>query len=213
MKLLTISILALFITSCEPVILSGNLKVNDTMVLHSKSLWQGNKKVTIPKGTFSRTKVSITNNKLTMDLTSGGKTTTIHLKANQTNIPSRSGKFTVSASSIKQKYSLKGIVNYSENEEDQIRTDLESCTVIVNEYKCGRSFCPVRGTKCCYADIEKEGTKEVEFRNVYYSRDVKIDFVEKGKVKGSFSGKGSGSYRNYIDDGVFQDQYRCEVRD
>jgi hypothetical protein len=201
----------LILVSCEPVELNGSLKVNEKMTLHSKSLWQGNKQVTIGKGTFSQAKMTVSSSNLKIDLKSKGKITTINLKGKNLDIPRGSGSFSVSANKIKQKYALQGTVDYSEREEDRIYSERESCSVTVTEYKCGRSFCPVRGTKCCYADIEVQGTREVEYRNVYYNRNVRLSFIEAGKVKGTFIGKGSGVNRNYLSGGGRGHAYSCDT--
>lgn len=206
MRVLLLALTVLALTSCEPVVVNGTLNAKDKIVLVSKNAWGGKRTMTIPKAVFKQTQVTFKKHKVELQITAGGKTSKIDLKTKNVKFPSRSGHFQISAAQIGQKYSVDGDVDYSEYRASDLIREYEPCTYTEERYVCGPARCGEdRG--CCFVDVDFPGVREREFYIVNYNRNLSFSFVESGRVKGTFKGKGSGSYKDYQDFGGY-----CERR-
>lgn len=195
LKALLLTTFALMLASCEPIRLTGQLKVQDKIVLKSKGAWGKRSTVTVSPGTFNNASLVFKNGAIDLVIPYNGKQAKVTMRGKSLDIPRRSGSFNIPGGKIGQSYDVKGSVDYQEDTDGRVLHGTRACTVEkmvkVCDARCGEK-------RCCKVSEVLTGVEDYAYEIINYSRNVSVRFTKGNSTKASFKGYGSGSFEREL---------------
>jgi len=205
MKLLTLLAALSLLSGC--VQYTGTFTAHERLTLIHSTVFGNERTRTIPRGTYSTSFKFSSKNKIKLTFKSGGDDISVKIKLPAgTKLPEERGRFSIPANRSGQRNNVEGFVDTVRTEGDLVRR-FEACSYTTYRHDC-RVICSggVLGCRqvCSNYPITFYGEREVEYRQLYTNRTLRLEVVEPstGEVLGEYLGENNKVQRKYIYEGM-----------